>query len=247
VVRRHDVPGRVFLGGRVDAVLEGGLVGIPVFALGIVALGELPVLLRLVDAVEEALGLFLLGDVQEDLHDANVVVPQILLKAVDVLIAALHDLREVNAVRIGLALPELLHLVDQDLLIMGAVEDGDVALGRHAAVDTVQIIMGQIIGAGRLEGLLDDAVRRQAGQNGADGAVLAGGVHGLEDEDDALFFLGVELLLELINLRHVLLHLLLRFLAVGAELCFAGGSAADVEPFGSVESVFFIHVHIPLL
>ena len=62
-----------------------------------------------------------------------------------------------------------------------------------------------------------NAVRRETGQHGADCAVLAGCIHRLEQEDHTLLFGGVELRLQLVHFRIVLLHLLQRFCLVTAK------------------------------
>ena len=62
-----------------------------------------------------------------------------------------------------------------------------------------------------------NAVRRETGQHGTDCSVLAGCIHRLKQEDHALFFGGVELRLQLVHLRVVLLHLRQSFCLVTAK------------------------------
>ena len=57
VICRYDLPGAVLRGSLVDGILKGLLISIPVTALLVVGSGELPVFLRLLDAVQETFGL----------------------------------------------------------------------------------------------------------------------------------------------------------------------------------------------
>ena len=88
-----------------------------------------------------------------------------------------------------------MHAHHERLLVVAAVEDADVAaVGQHLHA-APEIVVVEILGGGRLEG--DDlaALRVDAGHDVLDGAVLAGGVHGLEDEQHRPLVLRVELVL----------------------------------------------------
>src|SRR5690242_20765143 len=61
VVGGNDIPGRMLAAGGRQALLIGLHIVLPVFALLHIAGAELPVLVRLVDAGQEALALFFLG------------------------------------------------------------------------------------------------------------------------------------------------------------------------------------------
>ncbi len=69
VIGRHDVPRRVVAGGVLDHVLVGVLIVVPEVALLGVGHRELPVLVLLLQAFEEALLLLALGHVEEELED----------------------------------------------------------------------------------------------------------------------------------------------------------------------------------
>ena len=71
-----------------------------------------------VDAVLEAPGLFVVGEVQEEFEDDDVVVDEETLELVDVVEAVLHDF-------VG---DELVDAGGEDVLVVRAVEDAD-----HAA------------------------------------------------------------------------------------------------------------------
>jgi hypothetical protein len=91
VVGRHDVPRRLCRAGLAQHGLEGPLVVLPGAPLPDVAGGELPVRLRMVDAVEEPLGLLPPGQVQQDLDDTDPVAGQAALPVVDLPVAAGPD------------------------------------------------------------------------------------------------------------------------------------------------------------
>ena len=73
---------------------------------------------------------------------------------------------------------------DEDFLVVGAVEDGDAAAGREVAAGAPHEVVEAFLGIGRLEGGDVDALRVDAGHDVLDGAVLAGGIEGLEDDED---------------------------------------------------------------
>jgi len=89
-VGRHDVPRCVRCRGAADRVLVGRLVGVPVCALADVVGLELPVLLRLVQPLQEALLLLVARQVQEELEDQVAVPRKVPLDARDVLAALLQ-------------------------------------------------------------------------------------------------------------------------------------------------------------
>src|ERR1700733_6080730 len=91
VIGRHDTPRRPPRAGLAQHGLEGRLVVLPVAPLPDVAGGELPVLLRAVDALEKPLGLLPLGQVQQDLDDTDPVVDQVALPVTDLPVAAGPD------------------------------------------------------------------------------------------------------------------------------------------------------------
>ena len=226
-------------GSFVDRAFKGFLIGIPVGALAVVACAELPVLLGLFDPGEEAAGLLVLREVQEDLHGADAVSVEVLFEVLDVFVAVLDDPVAVDALGVGLGLVEFLDLADQHVLIVGAVEDGDLALGRDIGNDAPEEVVRERKGARRLEGGLVHAVRREAGQNGADRAVLACGVHGLEEEDHAFPFFGVEHRLKGVDLDVVLCNLRLGLLAVGAQARLVSRAFVNLEPLEAVIAVMF--------
>src|SRR6266542_4372759 len=137
-------------------------------------------------AGEQPLALLLLGDVQEELADDGAAVDQQPLEVVDLLVTLLPDL----------AGDELVDAHDQDVLVVGPVEDADHAVGGGAAVDAPEEVVVQLDLIGSFERGDLAALRIDAGEDLADGAVLAAGVHALEHHQEAVDAGGVELLLE---------------------------------------------------
>ena len=108
---------------------------------------ELPVLLGLVEPFEEALALFVLRDVQEELADEHALARKVALVGVDVLEPFAPDVLG-DKVRRQLLLREdvLVDADDERFLVVGAVEDADVAAPGQAAGRTPQKIVIELFG-----------------------------------------------------------------------------------------------------
>ena len=102
----------------------------------------------------------------------------------------------------------------QHFLVIGAVEDTDPAAFRQHLVGPPQIIVIQLLGGRRLEAVHLAALRVDAGHHMLDGPILAGGVHGLKDEQQRVGILGVEDVLILGQLGDVSRQLLAGVLLV---------------------------------
>ena len=86
---------------------------------------------------------------------------------------------------------------------MGAVEDADHAAGRNLGVDAPEKVVAGFERGGHLEGSDVAALGIDSGEDVADGAVLACGVHALEDDEQGLGLAGVEDVLEISELSAV--------------------------------------------
>ena len=86
---------------------------------------------------------------------------------------------------------------DEDVFVIAAVEDADVAAIGKDLEAAPEIIVIELLGRGSLKGIDLAALWVDAGHDVFDNAVLAGGVHGLEDEEQRPFVVGVEAVLEL--------------------------------------------------
>src|SRR4051794_2088999 len=185
-VGRNDVPRRVLGRRACDRLLVGAHVLVPALALGEVAAAKLPALLRVFEALAQALGLLVARDVQEQLHDARAGVVDERLEVVDVPVAAAPDrLRD-----------ELVDARDQHVLVMGAIEDADVAMRGRGGVDAPQEVVGELLRGRLLERRDPHALRVDAGEDVLGGPVLAARVHRLEHDEQRLPGLGVEAVLQ---------------------------------------------------
>ncbi len=91
IIGGDDVPRRVFCGGLLDHFFVSFLVVVPVAALLDVGHGEFPIFFGVFEAFEEALFLFILGNVKKEFADDDPVPGEIALESVDVLIAFVPD------------------------------------------------------------------------------------------------------------------------------------------------------------
>ncbi len=94
---------------------------------------------------------------------------------------------------------ELVDAGDEDVLVVRAVEDADHAAGGDGCVGSPEEVVTGLERGGDFEGSDVAALRIDAGEDVADGAVLAGGVHALEDYQDRFLLAGVEDFLEFVE------------------------------------------------
>ena len=86
---------------------------------------------------------------------------------------------------------------DERLLVIAAVEDADMAAVGQALHAAPEIVVIQLFGGRGLEGEDLAPLGVDPGHDVLDGAVLAGGVHRLEDQQHRPLVLGVEFVLQL--------------------------------------------------
>ena len=147
---------------------------------------------------------------QEKFADEHTVVAEIALEATDVPEAVLPDVFRDQLGGEFLLLEQcLMHADHQDLLIVGTVEDADTATLGQVLVATPEIIVVEVLGRWRLERHHLAALRIDAGHHMLDGAILASGVHRLEDEEHGPAVLRVEPVLQLGQGLHTALQALL--------------------------------------
>ncbi len=88
LIRGNDEPGRVGGAATRERIFVGRGVIVPIFSFLEIRLGNLPVFVAIVDALEEPLLLFVLTDVQKEFQNLDVVLMQHGLELVDLLVAA---------------------------------------------------------------------------------------------------------------------------------------------------------------
>ena len=123
---------------------------------------------------------------QIELHDLRASNGQLVLEVVDHAVApAPHRLRH-----------EVVDAHDEHVLVVGTVEDADHAAGWDLSMDTPEKVVAGFEGGGHLEGGDLATLRIDAGEDVADGAVFAGAIHALKDDEQGLGLIGVEDVLE---------------------------------------------------
>ena len=139
-------------------------------------------LVGVVNAGLEAGGLLLLGDVEEEFEGEDVVVGEHGLELVDVFETATD----------GFGRDELVDSWGEDVLVVRPVEDLDHAAGGYLGVDAPEEVVARFDGCGDFEGGYIATLGVDSGEDVADGAVLASGIHALEDDEQGLRLAGVE-------------------------------------------------------
>ena len=142
MVGRDDVPGCEPGRGLLEHFLIGLHVLVPVPAGLEITGAELPPLLRVVEASLEAAALLLPGDVEVDLHDGRAAMVEGLLEGVDEVVAGLPHLLRHQAE----------HPRREDILVVRAVEDADLAGPGRRPVDPPEEVVLRLLPHRRLEG-----------------------------------------------------------------------------------------------
>ena len=129
-------------------------------------------LFRAFQPAHEAAQLFILVDVQIELHDFRAAPGQQLLETVDLKVAP---------VQLG-GRREFMHALHQHRLIVRTVENHDFALLRRYRVDAPQKVVRLLDPGRRLEGLYPASLRIHRGEHVVDRAVLAARVERLQHD-----------------------------------------------------------------
>ena len=168
--------------GCAHRVLERLDVVIPQRPFEIVGFADLPVAVRVIEALRETGELFLPADVQEEFEDSHAVFGEQRLEVADALVAR-HP---------GLLVDQLVDPRHQHVLVVRAVEDDDLTLSRRMGVDAPEKVVREL-GRGRLFEAGDArALGVERGEYVLDRAILSSGVERLQDDEDRVLVLGVE-------------------------------------------------------
>ena len=181
-VGRNHVPRRVGSRRGPQRFFIRTLVDVPFFPHGKVADAEFPVLVGLVDARLEPLALLVLADVKHALEDHRAGFGQQPLEVVDVGIAP---------IRRRLVHPSFRHR-HQHVFVVTAVPHAQLASARDDGVASPQKIVCLLGQGGRLECGHLDPEWRCAGEHPANRAVLAAGVHALQDQQQLALSVGMQ-------------------------------------------------------
>ena len=202
VICRDDEPGRMFGRAARQGRLEGLDVVVPFFALGIVAGADLPLVRRIVEPRLETLELFFFGDVEKEFQNGRLVLDgEELFPFVDEVVARLPHL----------FWRELVHAYDEHVFVMRAIEDRNVAALRRMRMDAPQKVVRLFFGSRLLEPGHLHALRVHGADDMPAGAVLAGAVDALQNDQQRMRAVRVEFALQLGYAREIALQLLRRF------------------------------------
>ena len=196
LVGGDDVPGGPFGAGGGEGFFVGFLVVGPLGAGGDVGGGEFPVFGGVVEAFEEAFFLFVLGEVEEEFEDEGAVADEVSFEGVDVVVAGVPEAVAAFSRGEALGVEDFgVDFGDEDFFVVGAVEDADAAAFGEVAGAAPEEVVVELFGGGLFEAEDLAALGVDAGHDVLDGAVFAGGVHGLEEDQDGVGVCGVEELL----------------------------------------------------
>src|SRR4029079_19650439 len=131
VVGRHDVPRRVLRRRLAQRVLVRFGEVVPQRTVVEIAGAELPALFGLIEPLLQPFALFVARHVEKHLDDGGAFVPEHLLERANVLVAALPYL----------LLRKLAYPYRDDVLVVRAVEDPDLAARGAGLVDTPEIVV----------------------------------------------------------------------------------------------------------
>ena len=200
-----------------------------------VARVELPALVRPVEPRLQPLLLLLARDVQPHLDHGRALLDQQPLPVHDVAHAAPRVL----------GVDDAEHLRGDDVLVVRAVEDPDLATARGHAVQPPEVVAVQLVAARCLEALDPDALRVDPGRQLADRAVLARGVHALQDQQQRLPVLGPEAFLEVADLLDQLVLVLLALVLVVETEVVAGVADGEARLLARVHPEVLDHGLLP--
>ena len=158
----------------------------------------------IVQALQKTRSLFLLGDVQEELHDRRAVADQVPLEG-DYVPKSLLPKSVVDGTWREFTTGKEIRIDPQGdhLLVVGAVENADAAPFGQGHPVPVQVAVLHVLVGGLAEIRDPEALWIHTGSDVLDGAVLTGRVHALEDEEQCLAALRVHGFLQFRKPRHV--------------------------------------------
>src|SRR6185437_7778634 len=244
------MPGGMLRARRADTRLIRLPIILPESTLRYVSGTELPVLLRLVDARQKTFPLFFLRKMEEKFDDACSICVKMPLQIHDRPIAVVPDFIFImNGIGKPFAAEDLgMHAHDQNLLVVGTVENADLSAFGKISCGPPEKVVFQFGRAGMLVAEDLATLWINAGHHMADRAVLSRCIHGLKDQQNSVPIVGVEKLLLRVQLRDVVLQkllvLMLRFVnRIDRRRPFL---EVDVTVLGNAK-VFCVDFHVLLI
>ena len=138
-----------------------------------------------------------------------------------------------------IVLPEVQDLHCQYIFIVAAVEDGNAAPGRQMLYHPPEVVMGEFFGARLFEAVHHHTLGIEPAHHMLDGAVLTGGVHGLEHNHNPLPPIGIEGVLEFLHGFDVFGGFLLDFLPA---VLVHSGMGGQIPEIGTVMVIIAVTV-----
>ena len=203
MIGRNHEPRGVLGRGLVQHVLESCDILVPVLALLIVGVADLPVLGGVFQSLLESGELLVLRDIEEEFEDRGFVLDcKQLFEGVDHVVARRPDF-------LG---RQLMHAHREDVLVVRSVEDRHLTFARRVRVHPPQKVVQQFLRGRPLEPGDLAAGRVHSRHQVAHHAVLAAGIEALQHDQQRMALLRVHQVLELVHLRDVLRDLRPRLL-----------------------------------
>ena len=118
---------------------------------------------------------------EEKFEDVRAILEEVFFKIIDQLIRFLPDF-------LG---NKVVHSHHKDVLVLGAIEDDNLAFLRRLLLDAPKEIMLRFLFRGRFESMDARALGVHRGEDVIDGSVLAGGIQRLQADQQGAFVLSV--------------------------------------------------------
>src|SRR5690348_5318675 len=216
VIGGDDEPRSIFGAAARKGGLIGGDVVVPVLSFLQVGFGKFPLLTRIMEPLLKTPLLFFPADMQEKFQDLDVIFLEVPFKAIDFSVSRLpHFLGN-----------ELVDANHEDVFIMRAVKNADHAFCGDCLVNAPEEVVSEFFGIRNLECGHRTSLRANAGHDMANGSILAGSIHPLQDNKQRSFLFGVKKILQLVQPLDRLLELVLSLVVIvvaqsvgGVELC----------------------------
>ena len=158
---------------------------------------EFPVLLRFVDSRQEPFALFLPRHIEEELDYVDPVIGQVTLPVVDRTVTQLPDVFPA-LLRKVLGIEHLgVNAHHEHFLVVRSIEDPDGTARRQPPHRPPEEIMAELLRRRSLEGADLDGLRVDSAHDVFDGAVLAGGVEALQNDQEGVRLLRMQAILVL--------------------------------------------------
>lgn len=147
--------------------------------------------------------MLLFRQVQEDLDHDDAIFMHVSLEISQLAVAFLPDVLVEHMIRQILAFNQVVDFDNEDLFIIGSVEDGDGAAFRQVLMAAPEVVVIQFLGGWDFERGYFDTLWIETAHDVFDGAILAGSIHRLQDHQDTKLVVSVENILELDQLLDI--------------------------------------------